>query len=370
MARKASLAPNLAVIAQKLGISRSTACRALRNANDVGLETRLRVVQTARELGYVVPQRSGPADAPKGHQVMVLSQCGEYGPDQGYMAGMSRSSIPLNLVLLTHHLSGDECMKIVEAENQPVAMQQGMVDGLVFLHRWPTEVVAKLSAKTPSVSVIHYYSQGNGDFVGIDNRFGMELIVNHLVRGGHRKIGFFGLYDQMSWARSRYCGFIEALRMAGLPFVPESVLEMEQSGQIPNEEYPDNGWKEKVLARMKTGVDAWVCSSEGIGWELCRFLLSRGCRRDRISSQIHAGAQGSAHADNDRNPRRGTRSGRPPDVGTPVRIPAGSKAIAAAGAIPCHHGKHPPGNGNSSGAHVARRLRSVGALGRFKDNRQ
>ena len=278
MARKASLAPNLAVIAQKLGISRSTACRALRNANDVGLETRLRVVQTARELGYVVPQRSGPADAPKGHQVMVLSQCGEYGPDQGYMAGMSRSSIPLNLVLLTHHLSGDECMKIVEAENQPVAMQQGMVDGLVFLHRWPTEVVAKLSAKTPSVSVIHYYSQGNGDFVGIDNRFGMELIVNHLVRGGHRKIGFFGLYDQMSWARSRYCGFIEALRMAGLPFVPESVLEMEQSGQIPNEEYPDNGWKEKVLARMKTGVDAWVCSSEGIGWELCRFLLSRGFR--------------------------------------------------------------------------------------------
>ena len=278
MARKPSPGPNLTVIAKKLGISRSTACRALRNSNDVGFETRLRVVQTARELGYVAPQRTGTADAAKGHQVLVLSQSDAHAPDQSYLAGMSRASIPLRLVLLTHHLCADECLKIVEPQNQPVAMQQGTVDGLVLLHLWPDEIATELSARTPSVSIIHQYQESSADFIGLDDRIGMALIVKHLVRGGHRKIGFFGLYDRMSWSRSRYCGFIEASRLAGLPFLPENAVEIELTGSIPNEEYADNGWKEKVLAQMASGVDAWVSASEGLGWELSRFLLERGCR--------------------------------------------------------------------------------------------
>ena len=277
MARKASSAPNLAVIAKKLGISRATASRAIRDADGIHIETRDLVLKTAQELGYVIPQRRKSTDELQRHHVMVLSQTTQ-ASDWNYLTGMSRASIPLRLMLLVHHVTGDDVQKIVERQHQPTAMQEDMVDGLVFLRRWPSEIVEKLSAKTPAVSVVHHYAGSNTDFVGIDDRTGMKLIVAHLIRAGCKKIGFFGLCVEMSWSRSRYYGFLEAMATAGQPCKPGNVVEIDLNEILRPEGPMSEKWAEEALAKTRAGVDAWVCASHGLGWQLSRFFLARGVR--------------------------------------------------------------------------------------------
>lgn len=276
MARPVSSTPSLTRIAKELGISVATASRAIRNAQGVGAETRERVLEAVRRYGYAVPQRRGAADEPRMHHVMVLSQATQ-GSDWNYLSGMSRAAIPLKLMLLVHHTSADTAADVAERARQPMAMQEGMVDGLVFLRRWPSEIVARLSAQTPAVSVVHHYPGCATDFVGIDDRTGMALIVNHLLRAGYKKIGFFGLCSKFSWSRSRHAAYIEALNAAGAPLCMDDLVRIANPEGIAVEG-SSSVWGEQVRARIKAGVDAWICASEGISWDFVRFLLQSGIR--------------------------------------------------------------------------------------------
>ncbi len=278
MARKPSLSPTLHVIAQKLGISLATVSRAIRNAEGIHSDTRALVLQSARELGYVIPKRRNSIDARQRHQVLVLSLSGAQDADRRYLTGISRAAIPLSIVLLAHYVTADACEKIMSPENQPTAMQEGLVDGLVLLRYWPPEIVAQLSAKWPTVSVVHNYPGSTADCVGIDDQSGMELIVRHLVRGGHQKIGFFGYCQEVSWSCSRHAGYVEATTKQRLPYQSRNTVELGLSEVLSGRASADNGWGEKVLARMKGGVDAWVCSNMGSAWELSRFFCARGIR--------------------------------------------------------------------------------------------
>lgn len=279
MARKPSSGPTLDQIAQRLGLSLATASRAIRNAEGIHPDTCARVLKLARELGYALPQRrNGTGAAPQRHQIMVLSQCSTQSPDRHYLAGMSRASIPLKIVLMAHHLEEEDCPKILSPQTQPMAMQEGALDGLVLLRRWPSGVVAQLSAKWPTVSIVHDYPDCPVDMVGIDDRGGIGQIVTHLIRGGHRKIGFFGLCPDVRWSCSRHAAYVEAITRAGFPYQPEDVIGLTSAEALAVYGFTESGPVEKALARLRDGVDAWVCASMGIGWSLTRSLLERGIR--------------------------------------------------------------------------------------------
>ena len=209
---------------------------------------------------------------------MVLSQCSSAGPDSLYLAGMSRASISLNIALLSHHLAIEDCLGILNPENQPSSMTAGLVEGLVLLHYWPPAIVAELSRRWPTVSVVHPYPGTNADLVGTDDRAGMTALVNHLYRAGHREIGFFGFSPEASWTHARLAGYFEAITRAGLNYKGENVVRVATSEALSYDVVSDSGWGGQVLARMETGVDAWVCSSTGTAWTLCRLLLERGIR--------------------------------------------------------------------------------------------
>ena len=182
MPRKPSSNPNLAAIAKKLGISISTASRAIRNADGISSETRTKVLEAAESLGYDSSRRSSLEISKNPHHIMALAQCNSPQSDQRYLAGMSRASVTLNLAILSHHISSEECSSILEIKNQPAAMKAGMVEGLVLIHRWPSEIAARLSQKWPMVSIVHHYPETNIDHIGIDDRSGVATLMSHLHR--------------------------------------------------------------------------------------------------------------------------------------------------------------------------------------------
>lgn len=281
MARKPSPGANLATIAESLGLSVSTASRAIRNADGIHPETRRMVLEKAGELGYVLPGLQGPDIKARPHQILALATSVAPGTDQGFLTGMSRSSIAMNLAVLSHHVMQHDCDSVLDHERQPVAMRAGMVDGVVLIHYWPPEVVAKLVRRFPTVSIVYYYPEAPLDHVGVDDRRSADTLLTHFFEGGHRKVGFFGYCSEVSWSRARLAAFMEGQMRHKVAHDRRDVCPISLQQALTHREFEDDGWGAKVVARIKQGVDAWVCPSAGTASTLLSFLLQKGFKVPR-----------------------------------------------------------------------------------------
>lgn len=279
MARRPSTQVNLSAIARRLDISISTASRALRNAEGIHPETRRRVLAVAGELGYVMPGLQGPDPQSRPHQILAMTHCVLPESDRGYLSGISRASVAMNLAILSHHVAPDECPRILDHDRQPAAMRAGMVEGVVLIHRWPLDVAARIAERIPTVSIVYQYPGARIDHVGIDDRLGVGLLVRHLAAAGHRKIGFYGYSPDISWSRSRLAAYFEALISEGLDFEKSRVVEVSVRTDLDFDEFsPPAKERERILQCMRKGVTAWIASSSANGSSLLRLLLDEGFR--------------------------------------------------------------------------------------------
>lgn len=78
---------------------------------------------------------------------------------------------------------------------------------------------------TPFVLLNRRFSDFEAPYVGVDNVEGMHEVVEHLVKLGHRRIGFVGGFSHSSAARDRHLGYLEAHRSHGIEVEPELYFE-------------------------------------------------------------------------------------------------------------------------------------------------
>ncbi len=261
-----------------MNLAISTVSRAMRNAEGVHADTKARVLDTAKSMGYDFAKRNAVELGGQPHYIMALAQCSAPQSDQRYLRGMSRASVSLNLGILSHHATVEECPSVLDPKSQPAALKAGLVEGLVLIHRWPTEIAAQLGQKFPTVSIVHHYAGTRIDHVGIDDRAGMAVLMDHLHAGGHSRIGFFGLCREMSWACSRFSAYVESLMRLGMSFEPRNVFEISLQDASSPTTFDCKNQLTALISRKKAGVDAWVCASSAIGHSLCRGFQSRGLR--------------------------------------------------------------------------------------------
>jgi LacI family transcriptional regulator len=94
------------------------------------------------------------------------------------------------------------------------------VDGLIMM---PTGLdhgylLPERRAGTPLVFVDRAPGMLDADVVLADNRIGAQTGVEHLIAGGHRRIGFLGDLASITTSQERRAGFVEAMRRAELPY--------------------------------------------------------------------------------------------------------------------------------------------------------
>jgi len=265
---------NLSELAERLGISISTVSRALRGLKGVHPATRSRIMKVADELGYLRNEEA----AEKSRTILVLAQASGADRVQDYLSGVSCASVDLNCSVLTHCLPMDRCGEMLDPVRQPAALREGRVDGLLLICKWPDEVVAELARKTPLVSLIHQYPAVTLDRVGIDNECGMGRIVGHLAKLGHRKIGFFGVHPSVTWARSRYGAYVEALMSQGLEVAAGWAVPVSEKDALDEELIDASAYIPKVKALISSGVTAMVCSGDLLCYGLMIALINEGLR--------------------------------------------------------------------------------------------
>ena len=259
-------------IAKKTKVAVSTVSRALRNLPGIHPETRTRILRTAQSLGYNARESKSDGSSLNPRHILILT-VGEETPS-AYMAGLSRASLRLNIALHFHHVTRSTCDDFLTPGNLPPSLREEMISGIILVYGWPEKIVERISRRFPTVSIVHTYPHLEVDVLGIDHTGGMYALVEHLKKTGNERIGFLGLDSVVSWSRSRFSGYLEALLALNLPLSKEHVVPLDLS----NLHEETTRMTECVMDGLKKGVGAWVCADDFIGYDLCGELIRRGIR--------------------------------------------------------------------------------------------
>lgn len=209
-------------IARQSNVSLATVSLVLRDKPGINDETRQRVIDAARELGYRKRPRVESVAAQRLQQVGMLTKARShdqpqtnqfYGPVvTGIEAACRRQQI--NLLYATVLVDEDN-----HPQELPRMLMEGGLDGLLLLGAFVDSTVTRLMERrtTPTVLVDGYAAENIYDSVISDNFHGAYEAVSYLIAYGHRHIGLVGsLPNAYPSILDRRRGYLQALRDCGI----------------------------------------------------------------------------------------------------------------------------------------------------------
>jgi LacI family transcriptional regulator len=209
-------------VAREAGVARVTVSRVLNNVENVRPETRERVRRAVEALGYSVNKQARALASGAGRQIMLIhAHSPEREPNTYYHAGLELgalracSSLGCDLITRSVDPNGKDRARLLASileRDRPAGLVVSPplsddVELLTAVQQAGVRTVA-ISAGEPTRALV--------SAVGIDERAGGRMIGEHLIAMGHRRLGFIHGPPEHLAAASRYDGFLDALRAAGL----------------------------------------------------------------------------------------------------------------------------------------------------------
>ncbi|MEV7659022.1 LacI family DNA-binding transcriptional regulator [Streptomyces anulatus] len=224
-------APTVYDVAERSGVSIATVSRVYRNPDSVRAQTREKVMEAARELGYVP---SGSARGLASRTTGVLGLCfPDYAdPDAETAAASSDADDDQAVMLYSDQIirgmeraarrHGYALLIAASLDGGPeslVAKVAGRVDGFAVLARTvPTEDLEVISRRLPVVMLAGPREIDHLDHIVVANAEGERELTRHLIEDhGLRRLAFIGGEENSPDAQARFRGFQEGCRDAGLP---------------------------------------------------------------------------------------------------------------------------------------------------------
>lgn len=200
-------------IAKKVGKSVTTVSRALHGYDDVSPETKALVYKVATEMGYTPSSFAQRLQKQKSDTIgLVIPTFGPRFSDpffSQFLAGIGNKAGSLGYdILVTTCPQGDKELQIYQAY-----VQGRRVDGFVIVRtrRKDARIEYLCNANFPFVAFGRTESACNFPFVDEDGEYGMHLIVDHLIKAGHTRIGFIAAPKELMFAQDRLKGFLDTL---------------------------------------------------------------------------------------------------------------------------------------------------------------
>ena len=212
-------------IAKRTGKSITTVSRALHGYDDVSPETRAMIVRVAEELGYTPNLLAQRLQKQRTDTLgFILPTFGPRFSDpffSEFLAGIGNTAGEYGYDLLVSTQPPGE--KELEIYRKKVMGRQ--VDGFIVVRtRCQDPRIQYLKeAGAPFVAFGRTESGLDYPFVDEDGAAGMRMLVEHLVRLGHRRIAYISPPLDYTFARDRLRGVQEALQEAGLG-LPDAYL--------------------------------------------------------------------------------------------------------------------------------------------------
>ena len=202
-------------VSEASGVSEMTVSRVLRGRGDVSATTRDKVLQAAKELGYVPNKIAGALASQRVNLVAVI------------IPSMSNMVFPEVMTGINSVLEGTELQPVVgitdylpEKEEQVLyQMLSWRPSGVILAGLEHSEASCAMlrSAGIPVVEIMDVDGTPIDTAVGISHRRAGHQMAQAILKAGYKKIGFMGTKMPLDHrARKRFEGFTEALAKAGI----------------------------------------------------------------------------------------------------------------------------------------------------------
>ena len=210
----------LSTIAETLGLSTATISLALRDSPLVAAETREKIKEQARALGYIYNRRAASLRTSRSGIIGVVVH-DIMNPFYGEILKAIESELDRSrhtFILSNRYDAVEKQRTFIET-----LLQLGG-DGVIMSPAIGTPVEDIRLAEDNNMPAILIARQMDGLDVPTyrgDDSYGISPATNHLIGLGHRTIAMIGGTDQTSTGRDRYQGYVNALRKAGIEVDPE-----------------------------------------------------------------------------------------------------------------------------------------------------
>ncbi len=261
-------------VARRAGVARSTVSMVLNDVPDSGIPdaTRQRVLEAARELGYVPSAAARTLVSGSARTIGLIVTHGPHLEDDAFVPTALHS-----LNLATH---GAGYRLLVETAVDPSRhhayrelVRAKQIDGVVVLNPRDDdrELLELVDSDFPFVAIGHV-DHPDAVCVAVDDVGATERLTRHLIGLGRRRIAHVG-YGPEAYesVRSRVHGYRRALEAAGLDHDPARVAFAEYSA--------DSGARatDALLARDGS-LDAIVCGNDVVAFGVMTALRRHGRR--------------------------------------------------------------------------------------------
>lgn len=258
-------------LARHLGVAKGTVSRALNNYPDVAPETRSRIASAAEQLGY---RPSSIARKLKSNRVdavgIVLPMADNLIADpflSEFLDGVSHALDQRGQDLLVSTASSIEAT--VHVYERLIAERK--VDGVVVTRTRTDDPRITFLRDRGFPFVTHGQCGLPGGFASfdIDNELAFIEAVAHVVKLGHRRIGYVGGPSSYNFSRLRLSGYRKGVVKAGL--VPDEDLIIE----CPLDQEAGHQGTERLMAQPEPPT-VLLCASDWLAIGAIRALRDMG----------------------------------------------------------------------------------------------
>lgn len=213
------------MIADELGVSVMTVSRALNNRPNVDEKTKELIVNMAQKLGYIPNHIAKSLVMKKTHTIgVVVPEISiSFFPDvikaieeSAYGAGYQ--------IILTHSAES------VERETYAIqTLASKRVDGMLLCTAADVKNYDFYKQIIRSGLPVVFYDRCafniGASCVHINDKKSAEMITNHLIEHGYKRIAHLASLESLSVGQSRFNGFKKAMNTHGLPLIDELIVE-------------------------------------------------------------------------------------------------------------------------------------------------
>jgi len=231
--RKSSLTTTIRDVAARVNVSPMTVSRVLNGNSSVHPETRQRVEEAIRELGYSpLPAQRDSVQRRSSHTIALVlpSIANPFFNKVAHGIETAADKHDYRVIICGTH---DDIQREWRSLRDFVHRR---VDGVIIapcndLSRDALEQFNQY--QIPIVLIDREIATLNMNVVQGDNVKGASQLTQHLIKQGHRRIGFISTDNRISTSRDRMYGYRSALDVAGIAFDSSLVYE-ESTTELDN----------------------------------------------------------------------------------------------------------------------------------------
>lgn len=261
-------------VAREAGVSVGTVSRAFNGYQDIKPETRRRVVEIARRLGYLpnVNAKSLSSKHPRNMGLIV----------SGFLDSDRRNDSVMSILKGTYRYASEHQLEValytLDAEQQKVntyeqfctqhnifgAILSGVATNEVYFHQL-------VQSGLPCV-MIDAYIKGKGlCCVSVDNMKASEELANYLINAGHRNIVVVEGKREAEVNNYRLAGIYAAFAKHGMELSRDRILTGEFRETVAYQQV-----RQYLLEHGKDGTTAFLCLSDIMALGVMRAITELG----------------------------------------------------------------------------------------------